>query len=96
MKIKDNLTKNLLSYYLSKKKGFSLKFSRKIVEDFIEILSFLFVNNKTIIKNFGTFKIIFKAERVGRNPKTNEVYTIKSRKSLSFVPAKKLIKKLNG
>tara|TARA_A100001015_G_C14528999_1_gene533382 strand:- start:317 stop:490 length:174 start_codon:yes stop_codon:yes gene_type:complete len=48
------------------------------------------------IKNFGTFKLINKKERVGRNPKSNEIYTIKARKSLSFKISKKFNAKINN
>ena len=48
------------------------------------------------LKNFGTFKILNKNERIGRNPKTKEIHIIKKRKTISFVPSKAFIKKLNN
>ena len=95
MKIKDNLTRKHISNYLSSKKGFPLKFSKKIIDDLLDVLSILIIKDKTILKNIGTFKMINKKERIGRNPKTKETYTIKPRKSLSFIPAKKIVKRLN-
>ena len=41
------------------------------------------------------FQILDKKERIGRNPSTKETFTISSRKSLSFIPAKRLSKIIN-
>ena len=46
------------------------------------------------IKNFASFKIINKKERIGRNPKNKKIYNIDARKSLSFIPSKKLSAKI--
>ena len=48
------------------------------------------------IKNFGTFKIRKKAERLGRNPKNQDSYVIKARNSLSFIASKKINDKINN
>ena len=45
--------------------------------------------------NIGSFKVIQKKERTGRNPKNSKNYTISARKSLSFIASKKLTKLLN-
>ena len=44
------------------------------------------------IKNIGSFKVLDKKERLGRNPKTLETFKIKERKSVSFIASKKLTK----
>ena len=46
------------------------------------------------IKNFATFRIIDKGERIGRNPKNKKIYKIKARKSLSFAIYKKFNDKI--
>ena len=38
----------------------------------------------------GTFKVVDRAERQGRNPKTGEAMTIPARKAVTFKPAKAL------
>jgi DNA-binding protein HU-beta len=43
---------------------------------------------------FGSFSLIDRAPRLGRNPKTGEAVTIPSRRSIKFNPGKKLIQKI--
>ena len=45
---------------------------------------------------FGTFTVISKPERMGRNPKTLTEHVIAARKAVSFKPAAGLKKKING
>ena len=53
------------------------------------------VKDKEInIKNFATFRIINKGDRIGRNPKNKKIYKIKARKSLSFAISKKFNDKI--
>ena len=51
--------------------------------------------NNIIIKNIGSFKLIEKNERIGRNPKTKEEIIISKRKSISFLSSKNLTNYLN-
>ncbi len=80
---------------LSNKTGFSSKFSSKLIEDLLQIINLNITKGKLNIKNIGTFKLLKKKERIGRNPKTKKEYIISSRKSISFIPSKKLSKNLN-
>ena len=96
MKAKVNTTKIDFIDYLSKKKGFSQSLSRKLIGDLIEIFNSVLRNNDLILKNIGSFKLLNKKERLGRNPKTNKEYIIKSRKSISFISSKNLNDKLNN
>ena len=80
---------------LSKKTGFPISLSKKIVDDLIIILTEMIKNNDLVLKNIGTFKLIKKNERIGRNPKTKEEFLISKRKSIRFIVSKNLIKKLN-
>ena len=92
----NNYKKKDLIKDLSNKTGFSLNYSTKLISDLIETI----VNNIGMqsikIKNIGTFRIINKKKRIGRNPKTNEAHIISARKSISFIPSKNLLKKLNN
>ena len=65
----NNFTKSNISKEIHSKIGFSNNYTNKITEDFIEILKECIKKNETNIKNFGSFKIIHKKERLGRNPK---------------------------
>ena len=81
---------------LSKLNGFPLSFSKKIIDDLLKSLKLNLRKNSLNLKNLGTFKVIEKKERYGRNPKTGEIHLINSRKSVSFTASKKLIKKINS
>jgi integration host factor subunit alpha len=88
--IKDNLILNL-----SKKTGFSNKFSKKLVNDFLNVITINIKTNRCVLKNLGTFKLINKKERLGRNPKTKKEYVISKRKVVSFIVSKEITKALN-
>ena len=91
----NNLKKIDISKELSGKKGYSLNLSKKILNNLLESIVFCIKEDVLILKNIGVFKILDKKERIGRNPNTKETFTISSRKSLSFIPAKRLSKIIN-
>ena len=85
-----------LSKNISKKLGVSVLLSKKLTEDLIEILSNKIKDNDLNLKNLGSFRIINKKERIGRNPKTKEEFLIKSRKSIIFIASKNLLANINN
>ena len=87
---KIDLVKNL-----SLKTGYSQNYSKKIVDDLINIFIQNIKSGNLNLKNIGSFKLLNKKERIGRNPKTKEEFIITSRKSLSFTLSKKIINNLN-
>ena len=87
---KKSLTKKDISEKINLKTGLSKLYAEQITDDFIYILKDLIKNKEISIKNFASFKIISKNERIGRNPKNKKIYNINARKSLSFIPSKKL------
>ncbi len=93
---KSNITKEDLIKNLSKKTGYSLSFSKKIINDLINIIIENIKSGNLILKSLGSFKLNYKKERVGRNPKTKEEFLISSRKSVSFTPAKKISNKIKN
>ena len=93
---KKNFTKENLINDLSKRTGYSLNFSKKIINDLINIIIENIKGGNLKLKNLGSFKIIKKKERLGRNPKTKEEFLISSRKSISFTPAKKISNKIKN
>tara|TARA_B000000437_G_C11530983_1_gene259213 strand:- start:303 stop:596 length:294 start_codon:yes stop_codon:yes gene_type:complete len=77
--------------------GFPVNLIKKIVNDYLMMLTYKIKKDRDfLIKNFGSFKIIDKKERVGRNPKTKEEFIITARKSISFTASKKLLKNVNS
>ena len=93
---KKNFTRKDLSNSIFKELGFSKNFSSTIVDDFFEILILHLVKFRKIkISSFGTFEVINKNERIGRNPKTKEDVKITSRKVVKFRPSSIFKKKIN-
>ena len=94
--IKKNFTRKDLSNSIFKELGFSKNFSSTIIDDFFEILIQHLVKFRKIkISSFGTFEVINKKERIGRNPKTKEEAKITSRKVVKFRPSSIFKKKIN-
>ena len=93
--ITDSLKKKDISKKLSLKTGFSINLSKKLTNELIQIINSNIKLNHLVLKNLGTFKLLTKKERMGRNPKTKQKFLICARKSISFIPSKNLIKKIN-
>ena len=95
-KFKQNIGKREIITKLTSAFGFSSKNVKKITEDIIEIIiSNLIYNKKINLKNLGTFNVIFKKKRDGRNPKTKEKFIITSRNTIKFKVSEFLKKKIN-
>ena len=91
----NNLKKIDIIKNLSKETGFSLNFSRKLINDLTDLVVQNIKSNNFNLKNLGSFKIIDKKERIGRNPKTKVSYVISARKSLKFITSKNILENLN-
>ena len=94
--VKKNFTRKDLSNKIYQNLGLSKNLSSKIVDDFFETLvSGIIQSNKIKISSFGTFSVLNKKERIGRNPKTKMEAKIFSRKVVKFKPSLLLKEKLN-
>ena len=94
--VKKNFTRKELTNNISKRIGFSKNFSSIIVDDFFEsIIQYLIKSEQIKISSFGTFQVINKKERIGRNPKTREEAKITSRKVIKFKHSSFFKKKIN-
>ena len=89
-----NLTKKDISKKINLNTGLPTSYTNRITDDFINILKNLIKNKEINIKNFATFKVLNKGDRIGRNPKNKKIYKIKARKSLSFIISKKFNDKI--
>ncbi len=78
MKIKNNLTRMDLAKSLSQKKGFSILFSKKIIDNLIQILISNIKQETFLLKNIGTFKVLKK--------KKERVEILKLVKFIQFIP----------
>tara|TARA_B100000941_G_C28313750_1_gene452904 strand:+ start:451 stop:738 length:288 start_codon:yes stop_codon:yes gene_type:complete len=92
---RNNFKKKDFAKEINNRVGLSLNLSKKIIDDLIIIFSQNIKKNNLILKNIGSFKILNKSERIGRNPKTGEDFIIKKRKSVSFITSENLTKKIN-
>ena len=90
-----NITKINFSKNISDKTGFPISFSKKIVDDLLIIFTEMIKNNDLVLKNIGTFRLLKKNERIGRNPKTKEEKTISQRNVVLFKPSKEFKKFIN-
>ena len=85
LSLKCHVVISLSFSFLSIEKGYSLNYSKKIIEDLIEqIIQNIGLGN-LILKNLGSFKLLKKAERLGRNPKNGKIYKISARKTVKFM-----------
>lgn len=95
--LKKNLTRKDISNKIYKRLGFSKNISSEIIDSFFEILtSDIIKSEKVKITSFGTFKVIKKNERVGRNPKTKIEAIISKRRVVKFQPSQIVKKKINN
>jgi len=90
-----NFKKEDLIKILNSKTGYSLNFSKKLINDLLEIMIQNLDAGNLNLKNLGAFRILKKSARVGRNPKTNEEFKISARKAVSFTPSRKITEYLN-
>ena len=94
--LKKNFTRKNLSDKVHQNLGFSKNISSLLIDDFFEsLVSELIKFNKIKISSFGTFEVVDKKERVGRNPKTKVEAKIVARRVVKFKPSKAVKKKLN-
>ena len=92
---KNNLKKKDICLEISKKLGYSNLYSKQLIDDLLEVINFNIKNDNFFLKNIGSFKLLKKKERIGRNPKTMTIHVIKSRRTISFKTSKKLLKTIN-
>ena len=95
--VKKNFTRKDLSNKIYRDLGFSKNYSSTVIDNFFEtLIQGLLKSSKIKISSFGTFKVINKRERIGRNPKTKEKAIIAPRKVVTFKPSLLVKEKLNN
>ena len=89
---KARLVEKLHNYGL----GYSKEELLAFVNDLLVIMEEELCSDQNIqISKFGTFEVINKVARLGRNPKTKEEVIIARRKTLRFRPSPKLTDAIN-
>ena len=96
MNNQNNFTREDIAESLHTDFGLTKKDCIIFVNDIIDIIiDGLKVNGYVKIHNFGSFKIIRKKSRLGRNPKTKEDVMISERNVLKFKPSKSTLNYIN-
>ncbi len=82
---------------ISNRTGLMKKDTDDVIVAFMDIVKESLVRgDKVSLSGFGTFDIVKRAARTGRNPKTGETIQIESSVSPKFKPAKALKDAVNG
>ena len=94
---KKNLNKDDISKKIFLDIGISKSYSGKILNDIIQIIILNSnLKEKIKIKDFGTFTLRIKKERIGRNPRTGDAVNVSEKYIPRFKSGKELRIKLNS
>lgn len=92
-----NITRIDLANELRDRFGLTASDSYKIIDIiFDEIEQSLISGEEVKLTGFGTFKILSKSARIGRNPKTGIPAVISARRVVTFKPANEFRKKVSS
>ena len=95
--MRNNINKNYILQKIKNKNGLPISYLDEVFENIFGVVKKGLVKDGIFkISGFGTFKVLFKKERIGMNPKTKIKYPVIERKVVSFYPSKIIKKKLNG
>lgn len=82
---------------VAKETEWTKKDSEEAINAVVKVITnALVAGEKLSIVGFGTFEVAERAERHGRNPKTNQTITIAACKAPKFKPAKALKELINA
>jgi DNA-binding protein HU-beta len=85
------MTKEELVKAIAEKAGTTKAIAEKCLNAFMETVEKVLKKNGEIrLVGFGTFRVVQRKERKGKNPKTKEDITIPAKKVVKFQPGKKL------
>ena len=92
----DNLSRDKLAVILSEKTGVRASTVRQYIDvTLARMADGIVQDGKLKLAGFGTFDVLSKGERLGRNPKTGEDVMITPRRTISFSLSQKLRSKIN-
>ena len=90
------LKSEIISKLNQKFNRLSLNDTEKILNLFLEKISNSLYQNKNIeIRGFGSYKIVKRKARTGRNPKNSEMIQIPAKKAIKWKMSKTLFNRLN-
>ena len=80
---------------VAERTGTTVKLAQAVIDAaFDEIASALERGERFMIPGFGSFSVVERKERKGRNPQTGEEILIPAKKAVKFSPAKALKEKV--
>ncbi len=90
------MTKEELVKNVSKKMEVSQSAASKSIDGIFDVLKeSLGKGDSFRMIGFGTFKVVDRSERKGRNPRTGQEITIPAQKTVRFLPGKQLRELMN-
>ena len=93
----NNLTRIEIANFINKEVGISRSESSYFVDTIVNEMIKALIEKKILkVSSFGTLKLRYKKERIGRNPKTGTEHTISARNTVSFIASKVLKNKINS
>jgi integration host factor subunit alpha len=93
----NNLTRIEIANFINKEVGISRSESSYFVDTIVNEMIKALIEKKILkVSSFGTLKLRYKKERIGRNPKTGTEHTISARNTVSFIASKVLKNKVNS
>ena len=86
------MNKQDLATQMVKDSGLSKAAAIKVIDALVDAITDELKNKegKVTLVGFGTFKVVRRAAKTGRNPKTKETIKIPAKNVVKFVPGKKL------
>jgi nucleoid DNA-binding protein len=88
-------TKGNISKNIADRTSISLKLSQKILEHFLHLVTSNSHKKSIKIHGFGTFNRKITPSRIGRNPKSGEIFKISERTKLNLVISNIVKKRIN-
>lgn len=94
---KNNLYKEVKEIVSQELEGVTIKDTSIFVEATLEAIQKALVSGeKILLVGFGSFEVVERAERMGRNPKDGSEIMIAASKAVKFKPAKALKEAVNA
>ena len=88
-------TKADISREIKEKIGLSMSDSKNILDSFLNIILIESKTKKLKLNKFGTFQAITSPARIGRNPKSGDLYPINPVSKVSFKSSQVVKQRLN-
>lgn len=80
-----------------KKYGVTVANTRRVVDGVFELISKALSDGRKVeVRNFGIFKVVDRAARVARNPKTGERINVGARKGIKFISGREMSSRIQG